>query len=162
MVKPAGTGGGAPLPDRPFTSRCRSIAVDSRIWDLCRQDRRYAYEAYEFVCAAVSFTQQKLERHRDQSRERHISGKELLEGLVDFAVEQFGLLASLVLRRWGVHSTDDVGCIVYQLIDLGILSRSERDRPEDFHAVFDLHQRLQEQIAALWRTTDFSRRGEKV
>mgnify|MGYP005838060863 CR=1 FL=1 len=136
--------------------------MDSRIWNLCRHDRRYAYEAYEFVCAAVSFTQQKLERHRDPSRERHISGKELLEGVVALAVEQFGLLASLVLRRWGIQSTDDVGRIVYQLIDLGILSRSERDRPEDFHAVFDLHQRLQEQIAALWHTIDLAPRSEKV
>jgi uncharacterized repeat protein (TIGR04138 family) len=135
--------------------------VDSRIWDLCRQDRRYAYEAYEFVCAAVSFTQQKLQRHHDQSQERHISGKELLEGLVDLAVDQFGLLASLILKRWGIHTTSDVGRIVYQLIDLGILSRSERDRPEDFHDVFDLHQRLQEQIAALWRTTAIQQRSEK-
>jgi len=135
--------------------------VDSRIWELCRQDRRYAYEAYEFVCAAVTFTQQKLQRHHDQSPERHISGRELLEGLVDLAVEQFGLLASLILKRWGVHTTADVGQIVYQLIDLGILSRSERDRPEDFHDVFDLHQRLQEQIAALWRTTSIQQRSEK-
>ncbi len=135
--------------------------MDSRIWELCRQDRRYAYEAYEFVCAAVTFTQQKLQRHHDQSAERHISGRELLEGLVDLAVEQFGLLASLILKRWGVHTTADVGQIVYQLIDLGILSRSERDRPEDFHDVFDLHQRVQEQMATLWRTTSIQQRSEK-
>ncbi|MCS7022245.1 MAG: hypothetical protein NZ703_12505 [Gemmataceae bacterium] len=124
--------------------------MDHRIWQLCRQDRRYAYEAYEFVCQAVSYTQQKLARDQEQSGSRHITGKELLEGLVEFAGEYFGPLAPLVFRRWGVRTTDDVGRIVYQLIDIGILSRSERDRPEDFHAVFDLQERLQEQAAALW------------
>lgn len=133
--------------------------MDQRIWELCRQDRRYAYEAYEFVCAAVSYTQHKLERDAEQCSDRHVSGRELLHGLVEFAVEQFGLLAPLVLRRWGIHSTDDVGRIVYQLIDLGILSRSERDRPEDFHAVFDLLAHVQRQVETLWRQDIVSGRG---
>lgn len=133
----------------------------NHIWELCRQDGRYAYEAYEFVCEAVGYTQRKLERDRDYSEDRHVSGRELLDGLVDYAAEQFGLLAPLVLRRWGVHSTDDVGRIVYQLIDVGILSRSERDRPEDFHAVFDLQQRLQERSNVLWQRAVAAALGER-
>jgi uncharacterized repeat protein (TIGR04138 family) len=68
---------------------------------------------------------------------RHISGQQLCMGLRDFAVQRYGLLAGVVLERWGVKRTDDFGTIVYSLIDRKELRASERDSIEDFKGVYD-------------------------
>jgi uncharacterized repeat protein (TIGR04138 family) len=117
--------------------------VDPIIWELARQDGKYAYEAYEFVCDAVSFTQERLGRdERVGDDDRHVCGPELLRGGVELAVREFGLMAPVVFRQWGVTTTADFGDIVFRLIQADKLSRSDRDDPEDFRDVFDLMQAL--------------------
>ena len=87
------------------------MPVDPRILDLCREDPRFAYEAYDFVCDAVTFTQDRLGRAdgdpNDDDADRHVSGGELLRGVCDLAVQQFGLMAAVVFKQWGIRSTDD-------------------------------------------------------
>ncbi len=121
--------------------------MDPRILDLCREDPRFSYEAYEFVCDAVTFTQDRLGRAGSESDEeddedRHVCGAELLRGVCDLAIQQFGMMAPVVFRRWGIRSTDDVGTMVFNLIKVQRLSKSERDAPDDFRDLFDLHQSL--------------------
>lgn len=69
--------------------------------------------------------------------ERHMSGQHLCFRLAEFAIEQYGLMAPLVLRRWNIERTDDFGRIVYALIDLGYLRKSPDDSIDDFRAVYD-------------------------
>jgi uncharacterized repeat protein (TIGR04138 family) len=69
-------------------------------------------------------------------RPRHISGPELAEGARSLALEQYGPLARTVLEFWGIHSTEDLGEIVFALVDAGILVAEPQDRPEDFRDVF--------------------------
>jgi uncharacterized repeat protein (TIGR04138 family) len=134
--------------------------VNLQILELCREDSRFAYEAYEFVCDAVTFTQDRLGRassRRDQSSaeprrkptsdESHVSGSELLRGTCDLAIREFGMMAPVVFKQWGVKTTDDVGEIVFKLIRAEQLSKSDRDDPDDFHDLFDLHQALADGFA---------------
>jgi uncharacterized repeat protein (TIGR04138 family) len=116
--------------------------LDPTIWDLVRKDGRYAYEAYEFVCDAVSYTQEMLGRDRGRTDTGHVCGPELLRGGCELAVREFGLMAPVVFRQWGLGTTDDFGRIVFQLIEVDKLSRSDRDDPADFHDVFDMQQAL--------------------
>jgi len=119
--------------------------VDPRILELCRTDPRFTYEAYEFVCDAVNFTVDHLGRdagEADPTDDNHVSGGELLRGVCDLAVQQFGYMAPVVFKQWGVNTTDDVGEMVFQLISVKRLSKSERDDPADFRALFDLHAEL--------------------
>lgn len=74
--------------------------------------------------------------------DQHVSGAELLRGVCDLAIREFGMMATVVFKQWGVRTTDDVGTIVFNLIKVELLSRSDRDSPEDFHELFDLHQTL--------------------
>jgi uncharacterized repeat protein (TIGR04138 family) len=71
---------------------------------------------------------------------RHVSGQQLCLGLRDLAAERYGLLAKIVLNRWGIRKTDDFGTIVYLLIDRGELRQGERDRLSDFVQVFDFDE----------------------
>lgn len=120
--------------------------MDPRILELCREDPRFAYEAYEFVSDAVTFTQNRLGRlpaeRGDDGEDRHVSGAELLRGTCELAVREFGMMASVVFKQWGLLTTDHVGEIVFKLIKAQRLSKSERDDPADFSDLFDLHEAL--------------------
>ena len=95
------------------------------------RDGRYQERGYLFVLAALEFAQGRLPARR------HLGGAELAWACRDFALEQFGLLAPAVLDYWGVTSTEDLGRIVFMLIDVGLLARQESDRLEDFDRVYD-------------------------
>src|SRR5262249_41543345 len=91
-------------------------AVDA----LRARGSRYSREAYVFGRAARGETVRALpaERLADADR-RHLSGQELTAGLIGIAREEFGPLAPMVFREWGVRSTEDIGAIVFELVDAG-------------------------------------------
>jgi uncharacterized repeat protein (TIGR04138 family) len=55
-------------------------------------------------------------------------------------------MAKLVLADWGIRSTSDFGEIVYNLIKIGEMSKSEDDRREDFDDVYDFDEALVRQF----------------
>jgi uncharacterized repeat protein (TIGR04138 family) len=98
---------------------------------LHARDGRYSERAYLFVLAALEYAQGKLPARR------HLSGAELAWACRDFALEQFGLLAETVLEHWGVRSTEDIGRIVFLLIDVGLLASQPSDKIDDFDRVYE-------------------------
>lgn len=97
-------------------------------------DGRYHERAYLFVLAALEYSQRK------QGVRGHVSGAELAWACRDFALEQFGLTARTVLSHWGIERTEDIGRIVFVLIDVGLLIRQDTDRLEDFQRVYDFER----------------------
>ena len=98
----------------------------------------YPAEAYEFVQRGLSFTVQKLygsDSEHDASH--HVSGRQLCDGLREFALTQWGLLARTVLREWGIQSTLDFGRIVFSLIEADQMQKNDDDSLDDFRNVFD-------------------------
>ncbi len=137
--------------------------MDPKILQLCREDARFAYEAYEFVCEAVTFTQTRLGRGHEPhepSEDHHVSGAELLRGTCELAIREFGMMAPVVFKQWGVRTTDEVGEIVFKLIAVQRLSKSDRDDPEDFRDLFDLHQTLADGFALTLGDTT-AKRGDR-
>src|SRR5215468_2967794 len=115
--------------------------------ELVRRDPRYAYEAYEFLFAALAHTQRALGRVPPPEgpapeQDYHVSGPELLEGVRDLALREFGLMARTVFQQWGIRRTGDFGDIVFNLIEAGLMSKTDRDSRADFHDVYDLDQAL--------------------
>lgn len=112
------------------------------IWDAIdalREARgRYAREAYAFVVAALQATVDDLpEERRADAHRRHLSGRELLAGVVALARREFGPMAATVFREWGVRSSEDVGEIVFEFVRAGQLSARPEDTMDDFRG-FDL------------------------
>lgn len=70
----------------------------------------------------------------------HVTGQQLCEGIRQYALAQFGLMSKVVLNSWGVYSTSDFGEIVYNLIKVGVLKKSPRDRRAHFDAVYDFDE----------------------
>lgn len=98
---------------------------------ILESDGRYPRRAYLFVMEAVSYTVEKL------TVRRHITGKELSLGIRDFAIERFGIAAKLVFEEWNVTKTRHFGDIVFNLVNEGLLRKTEEDAIKDFDEVFD-------------------------
>jgi uncharacterized repeat protein (TIGR04138 family) len=101
-------------------------------------DGRYTGDAYAFVMDALEHTVSALDERR------HVSGGELLDGLCRFARARYGMMSYDVLCAWGIRSGSDVGEIVFQLVDAGVLARREHDARADFDTGLDLKHVLED------------------
>lgn len=103
---------------------------------VAEADQRYSIDAYLFVYEALAHTQKMF------GCERHVTGRRLLEGIRDLALKHYGLMAKRVLNSWGVRTTDDFGAIVFNLVNNGLMSKTDEDSIEDFRTVYDFDQAL--------------------
>jgi uncharacterized repeat protein (TIGR04138 family) len=135
--------------------------------ELLRRDKRFHLDAYVFVFDALRFAQEHLgmggaAAAPDETvcdEERHITGQQLCESIRQYAVKQYGGLAKSVLNHWGVHSTSDFGEIVFNLIAIGQMRKTETDRREDFDQVFDFDDAFRDAFGPL---TSDSGKGRKT
>jgi len=109
---------------------------------IIKEDGRYTKEGYVFLKRALDFTmdQDRKKQGLSVSKQRHVTGQELLEGMRDFAKEQFGPLAFTVLTTWGINRCEDIGEMVFNLIDYGVFSKNEDDTREDFSSIYDFKE----------------------
>ena len=107
---------------------------EQKIAGILMRDDRYHREAYRFVQEGLEYTVQR------RGHKGHVTGRELLEGLRDYARERFGLMARTVLNQWGVKSTADFGELVFNLVEEQIMSKQDSDTRTDFENVYDFEQ----------------------
>lgn len=107
-----------------------------RVEEIISADPRYKADAYEFLMQALMFTQKKLKR------QGHVSGKELLGGVREFGLQQYGPMAKAVFSHWGINKTEDFGEMVFNMVGKGLLSKTEQDSSADFKNVYDLQEAL--------------------
>jgi uncharacterized repeat protein (TIGR04138 family) len=105
---------------------------------IVQEDPRYSPEAYEFISKAVVFTM--LNLGRDKSPNHHVSGKELLEGFRQYAIQEFGPMAGDILKSWGLTNSNAVGNVVFNLVNRQLLGKSENDTLLDFKDGFDFEK----------------------
>jgi uncharacterized repeat protein (TIGR04138 family) len=110
------------------------VFADEVMHRLRERHPRYHETAYFFVLSALHYV---LEGLREP---RHITGRELAEGMRDLALERFGPMARTVLEHWGIERTEDVGEIVFALVDAGVLLKQDEDTPRDFARLFDFEE----------------------
>jgi hypothetical protein len=137
------------------------------IGQLLNRDPRYKLDAYLFVLEALTFAQDSLgmgaepptedlepargttEPPKPRSRsgkprrkapERHLTGQELCEAARQYALQQYGYMSRTVLGTWGVRSTADLGEIVFNMIEIGQMRKTRKDKREDFHGVYDFDE----------------------
>ena len=108
------------------------LAFREGVMDRIRvRESRYDEQAYLFVLSALEYAQTKLDVRR------HITAAELSHSCRELALDRYGLMARIVLERWGIHSTSDFGEVVFALVDLGFLAKLPSDTREEFSDVYD-------------------------
>ena len=115
--------------------------------DLLEEDPRFKFEAYQFIRESLQYAHEHMNlpdaAHASESSSsspvpapRHVTGQQLCHACRQYALDQYGYLAKVVLGRWGVRSTSDLGDLVYNLIRIEQMRKSDTDRREDFDDVF--------------------------
>jgi uncharacterized repeat protein (TIGR04138 family) len=99
----------------------------------------YPRDAYIFVQDGLGYTVNKIHggRKKTPNVSRHVTGRDLCNGLREFALQRWGLMAPAVLDRWNVRRTLDFGKIVFALVDKGLMQKTEEDELDDFRDVYD-------------------------
>ena len=104
--------------------------------EICVRDPRYAAESYFFLREALDFTVKALKKPAE-GLERHVTGKELTDGIRQYVLQEFGPMALTVLRAWGIQRTEDFGEIVFHLVESGKLGKTDKDTRADFANGYD-------------------------
>lgn len=105
-----------------------------KVEKIVSHDGRYKPDAYEFVMQGLWFTQKKLKR------DGHVSSRELLEGLREFSLDKYGPMVKTVFKHWGISKTDDFGEIVFNMVENGLLRKTDNDSREGFRNVFNFDE----------------------
>lgn len=113
--------------------------------DIIVEDPRFDAEAYNFISNAVVYTSQKV-KDEESNMQRHISGQELLEGIKDFAVEEYGPIAPEVLRHWGLTDSKSIGEVVFNMVNKNLLGSTNEDSIDDFIDSYDIDQKFSERF----------------
>jgi uncharacterized repeat protein (TIGR04138 family) len=116
--------------------KMHEVTFEEALEQIAAKDPRYHRDAYLFVREALDHTQ-KLIVKENRGRLRHVSGQELLDGIRDYALGQFGPMAMTVLNEWAVHRCEDFGEIVFNMVDIGLLAKTEHDDRADFAGGYD-------------------------
>ncbi|MCP4649451.1 MAG: hypothetical protein GY853_05130 [PVC group bacterium] len=98
---------------------------------ICQKDDRYAQDAYLFVFTALTHTMGQLKR------KGHITGQELLYGIRQIAIKEYGRMARTVFEHWGVKNSEDFGNIVFNLVEEELLGKTDADSINDFKNSYD-------------------------
>ncbi|MBT9132774.1 hypothetical protein B9J77_01370 [candidate division NPL-UPA2 bacterium Unc8] len=104
-----------------------------KIEELAEKDNRYHPDAYSFTMDALNFTQSRLKK-------LHVSGQELLDGIREYGLQQFGLMTRTVFEHWGIRKTEDFGEIVFNMIEMGLMSKTDQDSKDDFKSRYDFQE----------------------
>ena len=110
-------------------------ALDS----IIAKDARYSRDAYVFLRDALDYTTKQQKKIKG-GPVRHVAGPELLQGVRQYALKEFGPMVVTVLSYWGIHCCEDIGHMVFNLIVAGIFGKTEEDTIEDFKSVYDFEE----------------------
>lgn len=115
------------------------VSFEEALELIQQKDPRFHRDAYLFVREALDHTQKTISRDPN-GHIRHVTGQELLAGIRDFALQQFGPMAKAVLEAWGIHRCEDFGEIVFNMIDVGWLAKTSKDSRADFANGYDFDE----------------------
>jgi uncharacterized repeat protein (TIGR04138 family) len=116
----------------------QKIDFGEKLEDIVRQDPRYDREAYLFLRDSLDFTVKA--RKKAKEIDQHVTGQQLLEGIRQYALKQFGPMVPTVFDYWGVRCGEDFGEMVFNFIRVGLFGKTESDSLEDFRNGYSFHE----------------------
>lgn len=117
-----------------------AASFDDVIAEIRDEDARFERGAYYLVRQGLDYTIRELRQKHPGREDSHVSGQELLEGIRNFTLEQYGPMALTLLNHWGIQRCEDFGDIVFQLVNRKVLGKNEKDKPDDFTGGYDFEE----------------------
>jgi uncharacterized repeat protein (TIGR04138 family) len=125
---------------------------------ILAKDPRYRRDAYLFVRDALDHTQKAATRERREGF--HVTGQELLTGIRDYTLAQFGPMAITVLEEWGITRCEDFGEIVFNVVEAGLFSKTDTDSREDFQGGYDFEDAFRKPFLPKSKTAPENKAGD--
>ncbi len=107
------------------------VIFEEAIEKIRAKDPRYHREAYHFVRQSLDHTKKDVSKKSDDTV-LHVTGQQLLEGIRELALKQFGPMAITLFEEWGIRTCQDFGEIVFHMVEIGLLAKTETDSRADF------------------------------
>jgi uncharacterized repeat protein (TIGR04138 family) len=126
-------------PRRALFLFMQKIGFAEALDSIVASDPRYQRDAYVFLRDSLDFTTKQQKKVKGATV-RHVTGPELLGGVRQYALKEFGPLVMTVFDNWGIRSCEDIGNMVFNLISAGIFGKTEEDSIEDFKDVYDFKE----------------------
>ena len=117
----------------------QKIGFAEALESVVGSDPRYQRDGYIFLRDALDFTTKQQKKVKGVSV-RHVSGPELLDGVRQYALKEFGPMVMTVFDSWGIRCSEDIGHMVFNLIGAGVFGKTEQDSIEDFKNVYDFEE----------------------
>ena len=117
----------------------QNVSFEEVLEKIVTADPRYSRDAYHFIREALDYTQRKVVRVL-KGELRHVSGQELLQGVREYALEQFGPLTLTVFEEWGVRHCEDFGNLVFNMVESSLLAKTDKDSREDFRTGYGFEE----------------------
>jgi len=115
------------------------VTFEEALEQLLAKDVRYHRDAYNFVREALDYTQKTVTKE-NKGKLRHVTGQELLRGIREYALQQFGPMTITVFEEWGVQICQDFGEIVFNMVESGLLAKTDKDSRADFKDAYDFDE----------------------
>lgn len=131
----------------------QTVNFDEELDKILAKDSRYHRDAYFFVREALDHTQ-KLIGKVPKDEIRHVSGQQLLDGIRDFGLSQYGPMTLTVLNEWGLTTCEDFGEIVFNMVENSLLAKTDKDSREDFKGGYDFETAFRKPYLPIKKTAN--------
>jgi uncharacterized repeat protein (TIGR04138 family) len=114
------------------------VNFDEAVEQILAKDPRFARDVYFFVRDALDVTKKEVHKEtRESNEQKHVTGQELLEGIRQLALKEFGPMVVTVFEEWGVKNCRDFGDIVFNMVEISLLAKTDKDSRDDFQNGYD-------------------------
>ena len=136
------------------------INFDEELEKIVAKDPRYTREAYLFVREALDHTQKIIGKPPKDDAPRHVSGQQVLNGIREYGLQQYGPMTMAVLNEWGLRCCEDFGEIVFNMVENSLLAKTEQDTRDDFKGGYSFEDAFRKPFVPARGTTGQSKPAE--
>ena len=99
--------------------------------DIVAKDSRYDARAYAVLMDCI---------HSLGNEGKHMSAADILDEFREILLDQYGPMAYTVVTEWGLSSCEDVGEMMFNLVEFHRVGKDEDDAPEGFLGGYDFKE----------------------
>lgn len=95
----------------------------TKVYELARQSK-YAPGTFIFVHEVLQACTERTPKH--------LTGKQLTLAAFIYSIKKYGGLARTVWEQLGLEKSEDLGKVVFMMVESGLMGKQEEDKIEDF------------------------------
>lgn len=104
--------------------------IDS-LHQVSQKHNKYPVQAYLLIYETLDWLHQK-------GNVSHLTGADLSQAMFSYSLAVYGLLSKMVWRELNILRSEDIGNMVYHLLDEKLMNKQETDNQSDFDNVLTI------------------------